>query len=192
MEKISKDQKGRKTRKREWEKSDLFAFFSFPKVSLYRNHKISAIYTADCIYKLRHMIIESFGSEGTPGGFFIYSQQFSTQKRLQHTRNGFLTQMKNNSSIMSLFRNIGKAMKSLLKFLGQQARQAVWQLQPTWGRAAGLCCLCLRRALPAPLQHRLHCRSLLSTAQPCWQHQLPNCHSISPRSSLLLAQGENL
>lgn len=37
---------------------------------------------------------------------------------------------------MSLFRNVGKALKSLLKFLGQQARQAVWQLQPTWGRAA--------------------------------------------------------
>lgn len=186
MEKISKDQKGRKTRKREWENSDLFALFSLPNFSLYCNHKISAIYTADCIYKLRHMITESFGSEGTPGGFFISSQQFSTQIYLQHTRNGFPTQMKNNSSIMSLFRNVGKAMKSLLKFLGQQARQAVWQLQPTWGRAEQQC-LCW--ALPAPLQH---CRSLLSTAQPCWQHQLPNCHSISPSHSLLLAQGENL
>ena len=36
-------------------------------------YTVTAIYTADCIYKLRHRIIQSFGSEETPGGFFIYS-----------------------------------------------------------------------------------------------------------------------
>lgn len=141
---LAKTKKGRKIRKREWEKSDSFAFFSLPNFSLYCNHKISAIYTADCIYKLRHMIIESFGSEGTPGGFFIYSQQFSIQIHLHHSRTGFRTQMKNNSSIMSLLGNAGKATKSLLKFLGQRpGRQC--------GSSSPLCAL----ALAAPLQHRL-------------------------------------
>lgn len=187
MEKISKDQKRRKPRKREWENTDLFAFFSLPNISLYCNHKISAIYTADCIYKLRHMIIESFGSEGTPGGFFIYSQKFSTQICLHHTRNGFLTQTRNNRSIMSLLGNVAKALKSLLKFLGQQASQAVWQLQPTWGRAARSVQSVPQEGLSSPSP--CAAQEPLSRAQPCCQQQLPNCHIEQPP---LLAQVENL
>jgi len=71
-QKINKDQKGR-TRNRGWEDTDLVSLFSLPNFSLYCNHKITAIYTADCIYKLRHRIIQSFGSERTTEGFFIYS-----------------------------------------------------------------------------------------------------------------------
>lgn len=112
---------------------------------------------------------------------FHYSQQLSTQVCLHHTRNGFLTQTKNNSSAMSLFGNVGKALKSLLKFLGQQARQAVWQHSPheaeqqlcaVW--AQGEPWLCSPCAAQAP-----HCRSLLSTAQHCWQQQLPNSHHFT-------------
>lgn len=139
MEKISKDQKGSKPRKREWENTDWFAFFSLPNFSLYCNYKISAIYPADCIYKLRHMIMESFASGGTPGGFFIYPQQFSIQILLHHSRNGFLTQMRNNRSIKSLLGNAGKAVKSLLKFLGQQARQAEHRALLSVPREAQLC-----------------------------------------------------
>lgn len=73
IQKIIKDQKGRKTRSRGWEDTDLVSLFDLPNFSLYCDHKIAAICTSDYIYKLRHRIIQSFGSERTPIGIFIYS-----------------------------------------------------------------------------------------------------------------------
>lgn len=72
-QKITKDQKGRKTRSTGWEDTNLVSLFDFPNFNLYCDHKIAAICTSDYIYKLRHRIIQSFGSEGTPIGIFIYS-----------------------------------------------------------------------------------------------------------------------
>lgn len=84
--KLAKTKKEEK-QERGWENTNLFSFFSLPNFSLYCNHKISAIYTADCIYKSRHMIIQSFGPEGTPGRFFIYSSAVFHTNMSGNTRN---------------------------------------------------------------------------------------------------------
>lgn len=73
--------------------------------------------------------MELFASEGTPGGFiYLLRGSFLHKYLLTHTRNGFLTQLKNNSFVMTLGRNAGKAMKYLLKFQRKQAGQAAWWL----------------------------------------------------------------
>lgn len=107
----------------------MVSLFNLPHFSFYHNDKTTAIYIADFIYKLSHRIMELFASEGTPGGFiYLLRGSFLHKYLLTHTRNGFLTQLKNNSFVMTLGRNAGKAMKYLLKFQRKQAGQAAWWL----------------------------------------------------------------
>lgn len=132
--------------------------------------------------------MESFASEGTPGGFiYLLRGSFLYKYLFTHTRNGFLTQLKNNSFVMTLGRNAGKAMKYLLKFQRKQAGKAAWwliripsavQQGHRLSRLREGCWLS-----PAALAHtstfaaKLPCSTVSANSTPghCWQSSFLTC-----------------